>query len=138
MLYHPENGAPLVDRFGVPVYVNAFVVIARKSSRYGGAQLVDAVVRKITPLVLHPRYGGYDPAKWYNTSTHSRLPLVREDQLAKSHQTEYLSPLIENGQDPDWQRCFVASVEVKHMARLHTVPYGYNLLITPRLITTAP
>lgn len=129
MLFHPENGVPLTDRIGRPVDVGDTVIIARKSSRYGGAKLVEATIKRITPLVIHPRHGG-STAIWHSTGRRSYIPLVREDQLSKSHQTEYFYE-TPDGSPPYWRNAFVATVELPDEARLRTVPFGQNLVVKP-------
>jgi hypothetical protein len=126
-MLHPDGGPKdvLSDRFGKPVNVGDEVVIALKPETYrrSGAVLTDAVVRKLTPLIEKP--GG----PWYSTSQGSRIPLIREDQLGKSHPTEYYVQVSEEHWPPDVRQCLVAAVEVKNRARLVTVPFGHNLIV---------
>ena len=126
---HPDDpSVTLRDRHGTPIHLGAECVIAQKASRYGGANLVDAVIQKVTPLVLHPRHYGQT---WHSTGPRSRIPLVREDQLSRSHQTEYLAKVDESLGAVDLSTAFVASVKVPNRDRLITVPFGFNLIVKP-------
>jgi hypothetical protein len=126
MILHPEDGTALVDRFDSPVSVGDRVVLAKKNSRrYGGAELTEGVIKKITPLVIHPRNFGQT---WYSTGPYSEVPVVREDQLHRSYQTEYYLGFDPTAPGKNWSRAYVAAVEVEGMSRLHTVPFGGSMI----------
>lgn len=130
MILHPEDPRiVLTDRFGTPFDVGDKVVIAAKRQSYGsnaGAILAEGKVVKLTPLMPHPNRMGH----WHPTSARSRIPMVREDQLSRSYQTEYLMPGTENG-PVDFSKALVAAVQVEGRGRAHTVPYGWNLIRVP-------